>query len=310
MRFFGLFAVFVDDYPHVANSFLRELGVLSRFVVVLGFALARRRHFSFQLFLECFAEDLDLYPFVDVGGRVVRFIEVFLGFGFRIETFFLFFFQFGSGFLVPRFDAPFGGHSLQPGRFEQRAQRRFLQFFVFGVTGFRNRFFAALRRSQLKRVLEFGFGDIADIAGRVLDQRHAAGGNARVADPVGNCHPGEENDEGDAEDQQAQSALGQGTSSASASAPALARRPSPTLIRTHEAGSISFWTICERPASRKPSAIASTAVRRASGSSGTRTQAVFSRHPYSAPSTPSRRSLACSGTSSTPTTPSLPPPPS
>src|SRR5262249_41251421 len=246
------------------------------------FALARLRRFFFQSFLELAAEDLQPHPFVDVFRGEARRLEEFIEFRFGFEVFVLQFLAFFRKFFVGHFDAFFGSQALQPDRFEYRVERRFLQFFVFGFARLGDLFFAPLLGRQFERMVEPRLGHVADVARGVLDQGDAARGHARVAYALGDRDDREEDHEGDAEDGQSQRPSSQ---RAGGAAPPFARRPSPTLVRTHEAGSISFSTNCERPASRRPSAIASTAARRASGSSGTRTEAVFSRHSYSAPST-------------------------
>ena len=158
--------------------------------------------------------------------------------------------------------------------------------------------------SWLKRALVLRFGDDAEILGHHLalqscracrrarrrwperlDHGDRAGGDARRPDSLGDRDDREERDEDDAEDRERQ-----GAASARAAGRAWrclhlcrlcctpAGRGPLSLARTHEAGSISASALGDPSASRRPFAIARTAASRCSGSSGTRSDAVFSRH--------------------------------
>ena len=186
----------------------RELGRLGGFVVVLDFALARRRRFFGDLFLDLGAEHLQLHPGVDVRLGEVRFFEEFLVLGFGFEVLFFDFFEFVGDFLVGDRDAQFFGLALDPDRVEQFAQRRFLQFVVFVRRPVSALFSARLRAACWSSArLNSVFGDRCRCrSGTSSTIGDVAGGDARIADALGDREADEEHDEEGAEDEQRQAA--------------------------------------------------------------------------------------------------------
>ena len=118
------------------------------------------------------------------------------------------FFSFASSSAISFFrdgDAHFRCLALDPDRVEDFPERFFLQFLIFFVARFGNRFDFPLGRGLKQGALELGFGDRAEAVRSVFDDRDIARGHAGIADPLGNREDDEEENEEGTEGEQRKS---------------------------------------------------------------------------------------------------------